>query len=173
MSIKNKIHKRIHNIHLYMKINGPYFFDRSNNNMKKILREQRNTTCEEAICDGAINSAIIGFNYGYAILSKNSNKNEKNKYILNAFILFHIKYTRNINFQYVFIEMISSNIDHRKNLLDLCIQYCKKFEITYVYLYISNAPETVAWYENFGFTTKQIFSKNNQIQACSAELCMT
>jgi hypothetical protein len=91
----------------------PYFFDRRNKDIKKILRKQGNKTCRDIIHDETLLSSINKFDYGYAVLKNkafigNNKDNINSKYLLASFILFRIDFANNEPF--IFIELICSNI---------------------------------------------------------------
>lgn len=147
----------------------PYFFDRKNKDVKKILKKQGNKTCRDIIYDKTLSCAIAKFDFGYAILKNkasicNKKDDTNNKYLLVSFILFKIAYINNN--PHIFIDLICSNINyenenHKLKLLNLCCNYAKENKIEFIQLYAINEHKLVEWYMKNGFTIVAPINDNN------------
>lgn len=156
----------------------PYFFDRKNHDIKKILKKQGNMTCRDSIPKEALLSAIHAFDYGYAILKNKAIMGKtiqsiNDKYKLVAYVLFRIVYLNGA--PSIFIESICSDVNyknemHGKILLNLCIQYGKDNKINYIELHSLNEIKLIKWYEKYGFNIVRPIKMKNEIKVYIMEL---
>lgn len=138
----------------------PYFFDKNNKNIKKILKKQGNKTCRDKIHDETLLSSINKFDFGYVVLENKASIDDKkdninSKYLLVSFILFRIDFI--VNESFMFIDLLCSNINYKENnygskLLDLCCDYAKHKKIGFIHLHAINESKLIELYMRYGFT---------------------
>ena len=151
--------------------NDPIFFDKHNKNIKKLLKKQGNITCRDKIHDKTLANSIRKFDYGFAIIKNKAfgenNLNINHKYSLVAYILFRIDYLNNT--EYIFIDLVCSNKNHKNEhygtqLLNLCCDYAKKNNISYIQLHSLNEIRLIEWYMKQGFNIVFPIKLNDEIK---------
>lgn len=155
-----------------MNVDEPYFIDKHNKDVKKILKKQGNRACRDKIHEKTLLNSIHKFDYGFVILKNKAiigsiKKNSSDKFLLVSFILFKIDYIDDK--KYIFIDLLCSDEKYKKEnygkiLLEKCFEYALNNDIDYVQLHALNEVKLIEWYMNNGFSVVSPIKINDTIK---------
>lgn len=152
-------------------LNHPYFFDKEDTLIKKIIKEQGYSSCRDNFTIDYINWCLQNFTYGYVNLGTKASvgraKREiSDKYFLRGYIMFvHDSYHKTIEGR---IFCVMKNYKNQNIGLDL-LNSVKNFGCcngaTFWRIKSLPFPKLIDYYLQYGFTkSHEVFEKNGSLK---------
>ncbi len=143
------------------------YFDQTSNEIKKLIKEQGDTVCQEKIGTDYIKDRLKDFDFGFICKSKQAQigkiKFKKKNEILNSFVI--CKLLPNPLFKNIDVMLVCSRINSKygKQLLELVEKKASEINFQCLSLNAIGTTKLVNWYISQGYvleTYKPIIDTN-------------